>query len=362
MKYSGRAWALCMLLSAAACNGSKDGGGGDEGTAPPQAASCRQAFSPEKLAAGEDCAPAAGETCPAGSGLEVLSRDPIACYGVSTSEYTITAADRSSDYYVLSGPGHDYEAVYVALHYLFADKGAFANIVRLPELAKARKVLVIVPQAPALLSLSRWPTGTALDRGQVAPTIQWLQAVVSDARSRFGVLDSVPQYVAGLSNGAVMAYLYGCADPRVKAVLAVASDANPTSFETVCTADHPLGSVIVHGTRDLTTPYQGLPLDLTLPIPEVHEQFRRIDDCAAADASVAMPTLLDDLLVTIAYTAPGVCRDAYRNFLVTVDGGGHNWPGNDTSVTLGNILFGAHTGNFDATLQGYDLLRLAAGD
>src|SRR3546814_5743907 len=86
-------------------------------------------------------------------------------------------------------------------------------------------------------------------------------------------------YVAGLSNGSVIGYLYACTDPNVRAVLAVASDADTKSFTDACTTSHPLGSVIVHGTGDLTTPYNGFPLGLSLPIPAIHQTFNTLDGC-----------------------------------------------------------------------------------
>lgn len=325
--------------------------------------SCATAFSPERAATDTangtaECKPLAGTVCPVADGTNLLQRTPIACDDVEYKEYDLTAAGLSSSYYVLNNKAAtDYDAVYLGLHYLLADKGAFTNIVRFQELAKGRKVLVIVPQAP---TLSRWPTGTSLDSAQVQPTVEWLKSVVSEARRTYGVADTVPLYVAGLSNGAVMSYLFACADPNVSAVLAVSSDANPDTFASLCTADHPLGSVIVHGTADTTTPYGGLPLSLTLPIPEIHQTFNTIDGCTSADATATMADYSDAYTVTISYTPANTC--AFRNFLVTIDNAGHNWPGLAHGPTLGNLLFGAHTANFDATLQGYDLLRLAAGN
>src|SRR3546814_14796969 len=56
------------------------------------------------------------------------------------------------------------------------------------------------------------------------------------------------------------------------------------SFTDACTTSHPLGSVIVHGTGDLTTPYNGFPLGLSLPIPAIHQTFNTLDGCNGADA------------------------------------------------------------------------------
>ncbi|WP_206370636.1 alpha/beta hydrolase family esterase [Solimonas marina] len=339
--------------------------GGETGTE----TSCQSGFSPEKAAADvadgtENCAPLAGTICPVDADANLLQRDPIACDGVEYAEYTASTSDYTSTYYAIkASTTTSYDAIYVGLHYLLANKGAFTNIVRFQELAKARHVLVLVPQAPSLtpgVQTSRWPSGTALDKGQVDPTITWLNQVVTDARSNYNIDSSVPIYVSGLSNGATMAYLYGCTYKQVKAVLAVSSEITENSMTGRCTSSHPLGSVIVHGTNDTTTPYNGVALLTTVSIPDIHTHFNSIDGCTATDDNVQMLNYVDDMTVTIDYTPADTCT--YRNFLVTIDGGGHNWPGSDRETNVGQLVFGSHTANFDATLEGYDLLRLAAGD
>ncbi|NGY06348.1 alpha/beta hydrolase family esterase [Solimonas terrae] len=352
--------AMLVMLMLAACGGGGhgDGNGGGDGGGVGQT-DCQAAFSPEKLAAGEDCTPVAGSLCPVADSENLLQPQPIPCDGVDVQEFSVTASGLTSSYYALTGGEQNYDAVYVGLHYLGIDKGAFANIVRLPELAKGRKVLVIAPQAP---TANRWPTGNALDSAQIASNVEWVKAVVADARSRYHVQDSVPLYVAGLSDGAEFSYLYGCSDPNVRAILATASAANPSSFSAACTSAHQVGTVMVHGTSDITTPYNGLPLGLTMPIPEIHQAFKTIDGCSAADSTIPVPMTLDSFQVTIDYTAKGGCSSGGRNFLVVVDGGGHNWPGKSRGLITTEVLYGGQTENFDATLQGYDLLRLAAGD
>ncbi|TJY62314.1 hypothetical protein E4T66_08855 [Sinimarinibacterium sp. CAU 1509] len=328
----------------------------------PQAApssACAASFDPSKIASGDDCAPKSGAYCPQGNnGLVVLQPNPIPCDGVTVSTHAVNAAGLSSDYLALHGNG-SFDAIYLALHYLGANTGTFANVARLPELAKARRVLVIVPQAPSppgLSLTSRWPVNPQFD--PVDQYVHYLDAVVSDARERFSVGD-IPVYVAGLSNGAVMAYHYACRSGVPSAIEAVAGDISDTAFSE-CAPSHAVSSVIVHGTADVVTPYEGL-LGLTASIPQVHSLFRNAGGCSLDDTRTAMPKVEDPLLVTIFDS--GVCGDRSRHLLVKVDGGGHTWPGHPQGETT-NLsmlgLLGPRTANFDATLQGFDLLRLSA--
>jgi poly(3-hydroxybutyrate) depolymerase len=342
-------------------NGGLLGAGNDTPAAAAPPTSCQQSFSPSKVSNGENCAPQSGDYCPQGStSLGVLQRDPIPCDGVTVSSHTVTAAGLSSDYLALRGDGA-LDAIYLSLHYLGANTGTYTNVVRLSELAKARKVLVIAPQAPSLLDTnltSRWPVTPLLE--PVDQYVQYLDAVVADVRARFQT-GNVPVYVSGLSNGAVMAYHYACRSGVPSAIETVAGDISDGALKD-CVPQRAVGSVIIHGTADLITPYEGL-LGLTASIPQIHSFFRSAGGCSAADTSTAMPMLNDALQVTIADS--GSCADGSRHLLVRIDGGGHSWPGHppgDSTIDLTTIgLLGPRTANFDATLQGYDLLRLAAG-
>ncbi|MEW6166699.1 MAG: hypothetical protein AB1651_03230 [Pseudomonadota bacterium] len=332
------------------------------------AASCADAFDPAKLAAGQDCRPRAGTYCEAGDGLGVLQREPIPCDGVFVMQRSADAADLHSDYLVLGADSGEYEAILVALHYLQANAGTFVNVTRLTEIAKARKALIVVPQAPSVFTsvvdlgvggnlLSRWPTGSL---EPIDAYVALVKAVVADARSAFN-LPGVPAYAAGLSNGATMAYHLACRAPeQFSAILVVAGGLGAEILDN-CQPARPVGTVVVHGTADLLAPYAGLPL-LSASIPGIHSRFETLNGCSGSESTAAMPVRANDTMV-VDFRYRTSCTSGRRSYLVTVASGGHNWPGGPASdsllATLG--LFGPHTMNFDATVQGYDLLRLAAG-
>lgn len=357
-------WASALLLSAVlvACGGGSGGvdvgddggsGGGDNGGGL-SGLPCGQAYSPEKVVATpSECQPKADALCPAGPGVSVLNSTTLPCTGVTVQEFTVSGGGLTSTYLAIYAGSGPYDTVYMTLHYLMARAGTHSNVVRLPELAKARNTLILVPQAPdAIGGLgSRWPV-SGID--SVSGHIAFLDAVVADARSRFSGAGSAPLLVSGLSNGAVMAYQYACAAAdRVAAVQAVAGTLSSTA-RAACQPSGPLGTVIVHGTADvLLAPYN--------TVAPTHAYFEQVNGCAGSDTQTTVPTYFDSLSVKLSASAR--CAGNRRDFLVVVEGGGHNWPGGSSSASeLSTIgLFGAHTRNFDATLQGYDLLRLAAG-
>lgn len=375
---------LVALTALGACSGGGTSGAGSPRDGAVSGLSCADAFDPDKIRAGQDCRPHAGTYCDVGAGLGVLQREPIPCDGVFVAKRSVSAAGLSTDYLVLAPEDGRFGGILLALHYLQANNGAFSNVARLSEIAKARHALVLVPQAPSVLTsvldlgsivglpgfgdvvnvdglgnlLGRWPTSSL---EPIDDFVELLEAVVVDARGAYNLPDA-PLYAAGLSNGAVMAYHFACrASDRVKAVLAVAGELGSETLA-ACEPSHPVGSVVVHGTADLLTPYEGLPL-IYASIPDIHGLFKDVNGCSGADSTARLPTSGNDpLIVEFSYSGP--CASGRRSYLVTVHGGGHNWPGGEASdsllATLG--LLGPHTLNFDASVQGYDLLRLAAGD
>lgn len=355
---------------------------------------CRDEFTPERVIAGENCDPDLNRArfCPLTTDYLMSLSTIQACSGVTISEHAISGGGFSTKYVAIRRSSGTPKSVYLALHYLEAQPEYFANLIRLTELAKARDVLILMPFAPALVDPISLADGGALldpalpllgsgdliggldltivDTSAVAPWplstlqpiesyLQLLDNVVSDGRSRFAGR-GLPLYVSSLSNGVPMAYFYACGRAeRVEAVLAVAG---AQSFEAAaaCQPSRPIGLVIVHGTLDPVAPYIGIPLIQQSP-RETYDSFKRIDSCGGADRQALMVN--DGGSVQFDFTP--TCAQGRRVVLASAILNGHNWPGDDTNPALGIELplgpFGPNVDAIDATIQGYDLLRYAAG-
>lgn len=166
--------------------------------------------------------------------------------------------------------------------------------------------------------------------------LAFLDAVVDDAVARFG-LDGSRIYAAGMSNGAIMAETWAAARPdRLTAVVAVAGTMDAAHVPV--TGKVPL--LIIHGTADTRVPYKGGRGDEGLTqtdfaaVAEVRDAFlapwgpvvhaqARIDDPDAGSA-----VRVDDY-----HTPQG--RLALR--LITVEGGGHAWPGGRRAMREGQV-------------------------
>lgn len=425
-----------------ACGGSSSGGGDDDGGGDPVGSrSCQEAFDPDKITAGQDCTPVAGDLCPTihYSGEPAPGGESIPCEGVLITEHEVAIEGYADPirYLAIRSSSAQPESMYLQLHYLNGKIEIHANQLRLTELAKARNVLIIVPQAPPLgsslpvpgtivipdlgglldlpeipglplngflpdlsgldlvtpdlssvgASFRRWPNNYQLE--PVDEFVTLLDQVVADARTRFSA-GTLPLYVGGYSNGAAMSFFYGCARPdQVAAIITVGANM-AQALRDDCPA---LPAVIMGGTNDAIAPYGGLvpnsggllpeiplpsglgaiPLDAILgdlvadPVagpPEIYADFKVENGCTGPDLSASLPPsgeTGDDITTNFLYNES--CSNGKRLYLVTMVNGGHTWPGQDNDTAgLNFSLFGAIARNWDATIYGYDLMKLAAGN
>lgn len=153
----------------------------------------------------------------------------------------------------------------------------------------------------------------------------FLRQVMADAGRRFGV-DGSRVFLTGMSNGSIMAETFAARNPAlVRAVAGVAG--------TMDTARNrvrgPVPALIIHGTADPMVPYAGGQGDRSL----TRTDFASVDSVVTAfrapwgalgEVSRRIDRHDDGTAVVITDFAKG-SRVVVR--LVTVEGGGHHWPG-----------------------------------
>jgi polyhydroxybutyrate depolymerase len=168
-----------------------------------------------------------------------------------------------------------------------------------------------------------------------------------DSVQRTHNIDRTRIYANGLSNGGGLSFLLSCTMPdRIAAVgLVAAAHLFPPSL---CRDLRPVPMIAFHGTADYATPYDGgksgQPWILAKPfpsIPMVTAAWAKRNQCA--------PTPVESRV------APDVTRLEYTQclsnapaVLYTIHGGGHTWPGGD-STYLPEWFVGTTTQSIDAS-------------
>jgi polyhydroxybutyrate depolymerase len=146
--------------------------------------------------------------------------------------------------------------------------------------------------------------------------VGFVNAVVNDVAANVNV-DPRRRYATGISNGGMLAYALACNSETFAAI-------GPDSATQLdpCAAPHPTSVMHIHGTADPRIHYDGSPgSGVATPdggpsIPALNSLWRTVDRCAA-------PAATTDGAVT---TSAAECPDGRSVVLVTVDGGGHEWP------------------------------------
>lgn len=153
----------------------------------------------------------------------------------------------------------------------------------------------------------------------------FLKAVIGDAQARYGLGRAV--YLTGMSNGAMMAETFAAKNPGLVTAVAGVSGTMDTGRTRV---GGPVPALILHGTADAMVPYAGGKGDSSLTrtdfasVGSVVQAFLAPWGGGLALTERRIDRRDDGTAVVVAdYQKRG--RVVLR--LITVEGGGHNWPG-----------------------------------
>jgi polyhydroxybutyrate depolymerase len=145
--------------------------------------------------------------------------------------------------------------------------------------------------------------------------VGFITATVNEISRGIGV-DESRVYATGISNGGMMSYALACNSDMFAAI-------GPDSATQLdpCESPHPTSVMHIHGTADRLIRYDGGPGAGVAhvkgpPVPEVNTFWRNVDQCGE-------PVVTVDATLT---TSTANCQGNRSVVLVTVDGGGHEWP------------------------------------
>jgi len=176
--------------------------------------------------------------------------------------------------------------------------------------------------------------------------VGFLDAIIERVKGDLHV-DTNRVYVAGMSNGALMAYRLACEVPERYAAIATVAGAMPTNVAEYCSSAAPLPLIAFNGTYDGIVPWNGGALvvdgeDLgdILSVPETIALCVDNNHCSPAAQIVTMPDASpsDGTRVYQETYAPqlgGADVVFYR-----IEGGGHTWPGGPAiQFLLGTVCY-----------------------
>jgi polyhydroxybutyrate depolymerase len=196
---------------------------------------------------------------------------------------------------------------------------------RIPARAMAAGALAVLPQGAG--HVPSWNLSGTKDNGDVS----FLSALVTKLAAT-ECADPARVAITGISDGGDMAVFAACAMPGTfQAVVTVAASINPRA------GCRRLRIVAVHGDADPVDPYLGGPDSrpgylATPPAAAAIASWAALDGCRTAATTRVAPH--------VAFTTYPCGAQ-----LVTINGGGHTWPGGAPV----NPSLGVTTGEYDAT-------------
>jgi len=172
--------------------------------------------------------------------------------------------------------------------------------------------------------------------------------------------DPTRVYVAGISNGGMMAMRLACEHPGRIAAIAIVAANQPVSAD--CDPQTPVPAIFFHGTNDRFTPYAGgdilqwanIDRGKVLSAAETVSLWRKIDGCSGDPKKlrVADGTRKGSLVIDQVTFEP--CAGASVQRFIT-RGGGHAWPG-ARQGSVGDAILGPAT-DLDANSVIWDFFK-----
>ncbi len=164
-----------------------------------------------------------------------------------------------------------------------------------------------------------------------------------DALAARGVVDPKRVYVAGISNGGLMALDMACNYADRLAGIGVVAASLPRDYR--CEPSRPVPIIFFHGTEDRFIPFGGGRIagqfgaqhGNVISAVDTVAVFARASGCRTRDSrTLPDPLPPDGTHVTI--FSYGACRPGGAVESVIIEGGGHSWPGARQGLVLDHLL------------------------
>lgn len=274
--------------------------------------------------------------------------------GVDTDE-TVTFDGVTRYFSVHLPPGYDGKTalpLLVVLHGAYQTIDDIKFITGFDDLADDRNFFALYPQAYE----DQWNDGRAVagipayDLG--IDDVAFVCAVMDRVLGSYHI-DPGRVYVAGMSNGAMMAHRLAMAEPERFAAMAAVAGTMPQNLTTMYDPALPVPVLLMHGTEDPIVPYEGgvlnpsLPMGVVLSAPQSAAFWAENNDCATTPESVLEPNAELTNETTVYRNTYPPQTGAAEVVFYRIEGGGHSWPGSPWLLSL--TTAGRISGDIDAS-------------
>ena len=251
---------------------------------------------------------------------------------------TLMFGDKQRSYLVHVPKGHDPEKptpVILALHGAMMNGALMALFCGLSETSEQAGFIVVYPSGTGIGPFLTWNAGGL--QGRIAEgrpdDVAFIGKVLDDLATTVKV-DTNRVYACGMSNGAMMCYrLAAELSDRIAAIAPVAG----TIAIDESKPKRPVSVIHFHGTKDPLVPFDAgnsnMPSFMKLKgVEESVQTWVKLDGCNSKPTNDTLSNDGDQTKVTRQTYGGG--KGGNEVVLITIEGGGHTWPGMDMMFGL----------------------------
>lgn len=257
--------------------------------------------------------------------------------GTTAQSATILANGRSRRYVVISPvAGQANAPMLLLLHPSGTSPETTAELTRISEFVQTQGFLAVLPEAQS----GGWQDDPAAASNEDVPFLRQL----IEAFTANGLADRTRVYAAGFSNGGFMVERLSCELADRIAAFGIDAATLRSSQVNSCFPVQQRAKVYFLGTSDLIVPYSGVFGGLSGGVRSAADtmSFWKNQQQCGFPAVTDLPDRIADG-TTVTLSDYGVCTAGTRLKLYTINGGGHAWPGGEST------LFGATTQDISAS-------------
>ncbi len=186
-----------------------------------------------------------------------------------------------------------------------------------------------------------WNIGVA--GGSTADDVGLIAALIDKFHDENGI-DLERVYSCGMSNGGFFSYRLACEMGDRIAAIASVTGSMTTALLNDCDPIRPMPVMQIHGDADPVVDYNGA--TGIAAIPDVFSFWAGHNGCVSPGFNGTIPDIAPNDQCTASFEAYYACNDLAGVILITVQNGGHTWPG-----PFPTVVFGATCQDFNASVE-----------
>ena len=192
---------------------------------------------------------------------------------------------------------------------------------------KENNFILIHPQGAPLntaltSSSSHWNSG-GWTIGSTVDDVDFIDTIITLVSQKYD-LNQNRIYSTGMSNGGFMSYHLACnLSSKIAAVASVTGSMSSETYES-CNPNHPTSILQVHGSIDVTVPFQGNSALGMRSVNDVMDYWKLYNACDVDPTSIIIDYF--DIEIAVQHDTYSNCLNDVHVELYKIEGMGHTWP------------------------------------